>query len=152
MGVAGMILGIVGLVFAFIPLVGPFISFPCIAVGIPLSVLGLRKNIKERTGRGMAIAGLVTCIVALVITIIWLVALGSAVDDIYGGGSNNQQNAKEGAKIDVDCNDFMADYRVMRNTIGHDAGVIHVSNVLNAQNPGEYISVGDAEWLVGQCG
>ena len=154
MGIAGMILGIVAVVFAFIPVVGAFISFPCIAVGIPLSALGLRKNIREETGRGMSIAGLATCCVALVIVIIWLVALGSAVDDalsdINSPSQSTQQNQED--PIDVDCKDFMADYRVMVTTVGHDAAVMHVSNVLNAQNPGRYVSVSDAEWLVQQCG
>ena len=57
MGVAGMILGIIGVVFAFIPLVGPFIAFPCIAVGMPLSIIGFVRNRRRGQGKGMAIAG-----------------------------------------------------------------------------------------------
>ena len=82
MGIAGMILGIIALVFGFIPVFGAFVCFPCIAVGLPLSGVGFYRNRKAGQGTGMAIAGMATNIVALVIVIIWLAAFGAAVSEL----------------------------------------------------------------------
>ena len=70
MGIAGMILGIIGVVFAFVPLVGPFITFPCVAVGLPLSCVGFVLNRRRNQGKGMAIAGIACNTVAIVLFII----------------------------------------------------------------------------------
>ena len=92
MGVAGMVLGIVAVVFGFIPVIGAFIAFPCIAVGLPLSGVGLYRKIKANEGKGIAITGIVTNTVALVIVIIWLVAFGAAI----GGSDSSQQTDDTG--------------------------------------------------------
>lgn len=91
MGIAGMVLGIIGVIFAFIPVIGAFISFPCIAVGLPLSVVGFVRNRKREQGTGMAVAGIATNTVALVVVIVWLVAVGAAVSEVsesMGSGSD----------------------------------------------------------------
>lgn len=81
MGVAGMILGIVSVVFAFIPVFGAFVAIPCAVVGLPLSVVGFNRNRREGAGRGMSIAGMATCIVGLILAILWLTlfSIGVAV-------------------------------------------------------------------------
>ena len=82
MGIAGMVLGIIGVLFAFIPVVGAFISFPCIAVGLPLSIVGFVRNRKQGQATGMPIAGIATNAVALVIVIVWLLVAGAALSGI----------------------------------------------------------------------
>ena len=96
MGVAGMILGIIGVVFAFIPLVGPFIAFPCIAVGMPLSIIGFVRNRRRGQGKGMAIAGMVCNAVALLMTIISVaitVAAVSEADEAFNRVGSEQPTA-----------------------------------------------------------
>ena len=73
MAIAGMVLGIVALVFGWIPVINWFISFPCLLVGIPLSSVAFYQGNKNGTSIGMAVAGLVTNIVALVFCIGWFV-------------------------------------------------------------------------------
>ena len=82
MGIAGMILGIIGVVFAFIPLVGPFMAIPCIAVGLPLSIVGFVRNRRRNQGKGMAIAGIACTSVALLMTIISIALTASAVSEL----------------------------------------------------------------------
>ena len=82
MAIAGMVLGIIGLIFGFIPVVGAFIAFPCIVVGLPLAIIGFVRNRKAEQGTGMAIAGMATNVVALVIVIVWLAAFGAAVSEV----------------------------------------------------------------------
>ncbi len=72
MGIAGMVLGIVAIVFAFILLIGPFISIPCIAVGLPLSAVAFFRDRASGRGYGMAVAGIVTNVVAIVIALVRL--------------------------------------------------------------------------------
>ena len=73
MPVAGMILGVVAIVFAFIPIIGAFISIPCVAVGLPLAAISFFQARKREQSLGMPIAGLATTIVALFMTIGWIV-------------------------------------------------------------------------------
>ena len=78
MGIAGMVLGIVALVFVWIPFVG-VISIPLIIVGLPLSGVALYQGRQNETGTGMAIAGLVTNAIALIVVIVYMVVLGSFI-------------------------------------------------------------------------
>jgi len=71
-GIASMVCGIVALVTACCI---PYVPIILALVGVVLGGVGLRGN---RRGKGMAIAGLVTSIIALVPTVI-VIATGSAI-------------------------------------------------------------------------
>ena len=64
-------MGIVAIVFAFVPFAGAFIAIPCAVVGLSLSVVGYNRNEEAGEGKGMAIAGIVTCIVGVISAILW---------------------------------------------------------------------------------
>ena len=72
MNIAGMILGTIAIIFAFIPIFGAIIAIPCLAVGLPLSAISFVKKKRQGQGIGMAIAGLSTCIIALIMVIAWI--------------------------------------------------------------------------------
>jgi len=77
--VAGGVIGIVSLVIAFIPFID-FLSIPGGIVAIILGVVG--RGRAERMGgqsRGMATAGIVCGIIALVITVLFLVLVYSSI-------------------------------------------------------------------------
>tara|TARA_Y100000748_G_C15358182_1_gene434604 strand:- start:38 stop:409 length:372 start_codon:yes stop_codon:yes gene_type:complete len=83
--IAGMVLGIVGLLFSFAGCTALFGLILCL-VGVILSAIGMKKcNDGTADGKGMAIAGLATSGVGILISIIVMVvfaaAVGSAVDD-----------------------------------------------------------------------
>ena len=78
MGIAGMILGILAIIFVWIPVIG-LIAIPMVAVGLPLSVVGFRNARRLNTGAGMAIAGMVTNIVAVAGILLWMLLVGAAV-------------------------------------------------------------------------
>ena len=75
MNVAGMTLGIIAIVFAFIPILGAFIAIPCIFVGLPLSSASFVKKKRVGEGIGMALAGMATNVIALVMVIAWAILL-----------------------------------------------------------------------------
>jgi hypothetical protein len=69
-----MVTGIVGLVFGWVPIVGFILG----AVAVVLSGVGIHSaNTKHATGRGMAVAGLVCGILAVVFGIFWIAVYGS---------------------------------------------------------------------------
>ena len=78
MAVSGMILGIVAVVFAFIPIFGAFVAIPCIGVGLPLAAIAFVQARKREGPLGMPIAGLATTIVALFITVGWIIVVAIA--------------------------------------------------------------------------
>ena len=75
MNVAGMTLGIIAMVFALIPVFGAFIAIPCIFVGLPLSLVSFFKKKRVGEGIGMALAGMATNVIALVMVIAWAILL-----------------------------------------------------------------------------
>lgn len=78
MGIAGMVLGIIAIVFVFIPFFGLFVAFPCAVVGLPLSWVALHQGRKLGSGVGMAIAGMATTTLALLLAILWTVLIATA--------------------------------------------------------------------------
>ena len=72
MGIAGMMLGILAVVFAIIPIFGWIISIPCLLLGLPLSIIGLIQNRRRGQGYGMAITGIITNSLAVVVVILWI--------------------------------------------------------------------------------
>ena len=77
--VAGGVVGIVSLVLAFIPFID-FLSIPGAIVAIVLGAIGVQHaNRMGGTSKGMAITGIVTGIIALLIVIVFLGLVYSAI-------------------------------------------------------------------------
>lgn len=91
MAVAGLVFGIlslVGAIFSWIPILSYF-ALPLSIVGVVLSAIAMKKQPEKK---GMAIAGLVMSIIALVLSSILLIACtvcvacaAGAADAITGG-------------------------------------------------------------------
>jgi uncharacterized membrane protein len=60
-----MVLGIIAFILSLIPCIGGWIAFLPALIGLILSILGLLQSKKTGQGRGMAIAGIVLCILVL---------------------------------------------------------------------------------------
>lgn len=82
LGTAGFVLGLVGLVIAPIPLAG-VAAWPLAVLGLVLSAVGLaRVRAGKATNKGLAIAGVILSLLALVVSILWLVVIGKVVNDV----------------------------------------------------------------------
>lgn len=78
MGTAGFVLGLLAAIFSVIPIVG-VVAWPLLLVGAPLSSVGIARGGRGvATNRGLAIAGLVLSLVALVFCIVWVAATAKA--------------------------------------------------------------------------
>ena len=161
--IAGFVLGIIAVVFAFIPVFGAFIAIPCALVGLPLSITGFFRDKKQGHGFGTAVAGIVTCAVAPVIAVVFMVVIFVAVDEAIDDISTDPQRTIEEFSDSLanddgrsfmrsqPCADVMAEYNAMK-IAGHDAAVMHVSNVYNIKTGIDpYIAVSDANARIKEC-
>ena len=73
--VIALVLGIVAILSAFVPLVGAIVALPS---GVAAVVLGLvaRRRVNELGGGGVAIAGVITGAVGILIALLWAVVAG----------------------------------------------------------------------------
>ncbi len=84
-GVAALVLGIIGFIFALIPLFGIFIAWPCAVLAVVFGGVGMIFAFKGRANKGVAIAGTVLGIAALVVSI---VETNSFVNDTSAASSS----------------------------------------------------------------
>jgi membrane-bound ClpP family serine protease len=71
LGTAGMVLGIIAIVISFIPCIG-WGGIVLAIVGVILSAISLSQAGKAHAPKGMALAGLICSILAIVIGFLWV--------------------------------------------------------------------------------
>lgn len=94
LGIAGMILGILAIILSFIPCFGVW-AIVLAVVGVILSAVSLSQAKKANAPKGMAIAGLICSILAIIIGSIWLFVIAKAVNE--GGEMFKEVMEKSGA-------------------------------------------------------
>lgn len=78
---AGLVVGIIAAVLSFIPFVGT-VSWVLAPIGLVLSLVGLVKSGRARSGRGKSIAGLVLGVVALFMCILYTAVFVGSVNSV----------------------------------------------------------------------
>jgi hypothetical protein len=78
LGVAGFVTGLLGLIFCWVPALGIVLA----VVGVILSGVGIATGKKKGASTGLAIAGLVLGIIALIPAIIILAAAASVASSL----------------------------------------------------------------------
>lgn len=97
LAVAGLVLGIIALFSAFVPLLN-LLSFPFVLLAIIFGAIGLIQTIKgAKAGKGLAIAGLVLGVLALLVTAAMYGSASAASD----GSSESTPVAEQGASQDA---------------------------------------------------
>lgn len=81
MGVASLVLGIISLIMSFIPVVGIFFVLLAI-ISIILAIVSLARGID----RGKSLAGIITSVLAIIITIIYVFIIGGLLTGISESG------------------------------------------------------------------
>lgn len=108
LAVSALVLGVGAFFFSLIPLFG-FVSIPFAIVGLALGIAGIVRANKGFEGRGLSIAGVVGSIAALVVSLVYIFALGSAVNDSVGRVNSINSDTPNGicdpsrALQDPDC-------------------------------------------------
>ncbi|NLA36472.1 MAG: DUF4190 domain-containing protein [Actinobacteria bacterium] len=78
--IAALICGLIGLCAGLIPILG-YLGVPLMLAGIICGIIGLSKTKAGQSGRGLAIAGIVTGALGLVAVVLWTVLFVVASDD-----------------------------------------------------------------------
>lgn len=81
MAVASLVLGIVSFVFALIPFCGLIAFIPAL-IGLILGIVGIVTNKQKKQGVGMAIAGTVLSILAILFMIFWFFVAGIGMSTV----------------------------------------------------------------------
>ena len=99
--IAGLILGILGIVFAFGPISAWLcvIALPVAIVGLVLSVVGGKKLKANGQPKGIATAGLVIGIIAVVFAAISFFTCGLCVICVEAAGSSLENALEDAAKM-----------------------------------------------------
>ncbi len=106
LAIAGLVLGIVAICVSFIPAVGMAAIFLAI-VGLILSAIGIKGTgvNAAKCGRGMAIAGLVLCLVAAVISITQQAVCSAAIDAADEATTSTTATTDDGKAEESDNNE-----------------------------------------------
>ncbi|MCE3258759.1 MAG: hypothetical protein K0S12_400 [Bacteroidetes bacterium] len=80
LGIAGMILGIVAIIVSFVPCFGWW-AVVLAVVGLVLSVVSMSQAKKAGASKGMAIAGMICSILAIIIGSIWIFIIAKATTE-----------------------------------------------------------------------
>lgn len=82
MGVASLVLGIISIIIGFVPLCGAIAFLPAV-IGLILGIIDMVKKSKSNEKKGMTIAGLIMCAVAILVIFFWvfIAAAGGSVSD-----------------------------------------------------------------------
>ncbi len=78
MGVASLILGIVSLILAIIPGCGLILAFLPALIGLILGIVDVVKKSKNGGKKGLAIAGIILCVLAPICGFVWTIIVGTA--------------------------------------------------------------------------
>ncbi|MEI8135869.1 MAG: DUF4190 domain-containing protein [Bacteroidota bacterium] len=78
LGIAGMILGIIAIIVSFIGCMA-VCSILLAVVGLVLSAISMSQAKKAGASKGMAIAGLICSILAIIICLIWIFVFAAVV-------------------------------------------------------------------------
>lgn len=136
LGIASLVLGIVGIVGSWMPILNN-ISFIVAILGVIFGAVGLRSVLKgKKSGKGIAVAGLVISIIACVIVIGTQNMYSNAVKDATNSTSNDSSSASTtlnkmsgDATEEILANDLTVDipeYTIEQKTYGNN-GYLNVT-------------------------
>lgn len=95
LAVAGLVCGIIALVSSFVPLLN-LLSFPFVLLAIIFGTVGVWQTVKgTKGGKGIAIAGLVLGVIALLVTVVMYGAAGAASSNASGDAGNSGSTAQQ---------------------------------------------------------
>lgn len=99
LAVTGLVLGIIALFSAFVPLLN-LLSFPFVLLAIIFGAIGLFQTVKgAKAGKGIAIAGLVLGILALLVTVV-MYGSASAASSTSSGTLDSAGTSAAGASTE----------------------------------------------------
>lgn len=105
MAVTSLVTGIIALISSFVPLLN-LLSFPFVLLAIIFGAIGLWQTVKgTKGGKGLAVAGLVLGVLALLVTVVMYGSAASVADSsdatTDGAGSATEQQAQTADQVEA---------------------------------------------------
>ena len=118
MGVAALVLGIVSLILGFIPIVG-ILGIGLAIIGLVLGIIDWVQKKKKDEKHGMAVAGTICSVVAIIIVILWTMVFSVLVYHVVDNVDENtvkgfvesiqELNETEKSNINFDFNKLFSE-------------------------------------------
>ena len=87
MGIAGFVIGLVALCTSFLPIINNFSAILAV-IGLVFAIIGFIACVRgTKDGKGLAIAGLIICVVSIVIVLVTQSMYVNAIDSATSGAS-----------------------------------------------------------------
>lgn len=113
MAIVGLVIGIIALVTSFIPIVNN-ISAIMALVGLVFAIVGIVSTRKpEKSGRGIAVAGLIACVLAFIIVLVTQSLFSSAIDEALSptpAASSSESSTTQASDAQAEPQDTTAQY------------------------------------------
>lgn len=125
LAVAGLVLGVIAAGTSFMPVINN-VSFFIGIVGLVLAIVGYRQTKSgAKKGSGMAIAGIVLCIVSIIVTLLVQAACSAALDSVTSNGTGKVAGSATAASASGEPGSAQADTANMAvgQTVDMDDGL-----------------------------
>lgn len=99
LAVSSLVLGIISIILSFIPFINNF-AFLLALVGLALSIAGLvaTGKTKNEAGKGLAVAGVILCVLSIIITLVMQQATSKAIDTAFSNTASSSQTSTAKSK------------------------------------------------------
>ena len=124
-GIVSLVCGILALFMAFVPCVG-VLAHPLAAVSIVFGIISLLRANETHSSAGMAVAGLVTSIVAAILSIAWIVVIGRGVSEARGNTDDFINNIKNNLEWRIETDEEIFE--------GTDSTMARLGAILDSMN------------------
>ena len=108
MGVAALVIGIISMILGFIPFCGAIAFIPAI-IGIILAIVDIVKKKKAGEKKGVAIAGLVLSIIAVVVISVWSFVISAGVNQAAKELENYDYNTLSNEDVQLFFNSLFSE-------------------------------------------
>lgn len=109
MGIASLVLGIISIIIGFVPLCGAIAFLPAL-IGLILGIIEIVKKSKSNEKKGMAIAGIVMCAVAILVIFFWVFIAAA------GSGTSNTNTVTFNSSVSSDDKSITSSDTTTTNT------------------------------------
>ncbi len=82
MGIAALVIGIIAAIAAIVPLCGMIVALPAGVIGAILGIIDIILKSKKGAKKGVAVAGTIVCVVAVVFALIYNAILVKKLKDV----------------------------------------------------------------------
>lgn len=105
MAIAGLVIGIVALCTSFLPIINNFSALLAV-LGLVFAIIGLVGTLRgKKSGKGLAIAGVIVCVVSFAVVLYTQSVYSKAVDEAFSGSSIAPESSEQQASAPASKND-----------------------------------------------